>query len=169
MTVKRPTLAQLQDVALSLGIHLSTEEAIAYKGLLQGNFDAYDTIDAMPDFVPAVTYPRTPGYRPYGEENKYGAWYVKTTINGAPTGKLSGKTVVIKDNVCVAGVPMMNGSSTFEGYVPDIDATIVTRLLDAGATIVGKSVCEYFCFSGGSHTSATGPVHNPRRDRKSVV
>ena len=58
---------------------------------------------------------------------------------------------------------MMNGASTLEGYVPDVDATIVTRILDAGGTILGKAVCEYFCFSGGSHTSASGPVHNPRR------
>jgi amidase len=40
---------------------------------------------------------------------------------------------------------------------------VVTRMLDAGATIIGKTVCEYFCFSGGSHTSATGPVHNPHK------
>jgi amidase len=58
---------------------------------------------------------------------------------------------------------MMNGASTLEGYVPDIDATVVTRILDAGGTIVGKAHCEYFCFSGGSHTNAAGPVHNPRR------
>jgi amidase len=58
---------------------------------------------------------------------------------------------------------MMNGASTLEGYTPDVDATIVTRILDAGGTIVGKAHCEYFCFSGGSHTSAAGPVHNPRK------
>ena len=58
---------------------------------------------------------------------------------------------------------MMNGASTMEGYVPDVDATVATRILDAGGTIVGKTVCEYFCFSGGSHTSASGPVHNPHR------
>ena len=58
---------------------------------------------------------------------------------------------------------MMNGASTLEGYVPDVDATIVTRMLDAGGTILGKVHCEYFCFSGGSHTSAAGPVHNPRK------
>ena len=163
MAVKRPTLAQLQDVALGLGIHLSEAQAATYNTLLQGNFDAYDAVDAMPDYQPAVTYPRTPGYRPAGEENKYGAWYVKTTIKGAATGLLAGKTVVLKDNVCLAGVPMMNGASTLEGYVPNVDATLVNRLLDAGATIVGKAVCEYFCFSGGSHTSASGPVHNPHR------
>ena len=163
MAIKRPTLDQLQDVALSLGIHLSEAQATTYNTLLQGNFDAYDVIDAMPDNLPVVTYARTPGYRPSGDENKYGAWYVKTTIEGKPGGKLAGKTVVLKDNVCLAGVPMMNGASTLEGYVPNVDATVVTRLLDAGATVVGKAVCEYFCFSGGSHTSASGPVHNPHR------
>jgi amidase len=86
---------------------------------------------------------------------------VKTEVRGAPRGPLHGKTVVLKDNVCLAGVPMMNGASTLRGYVPDVDATIVTRLLDAGATILGKAHCEYFCLSGSSHTNATGPVHNP--------
>ncbi|HEX3982553.1 MAG TPA: amidase, partial [Acidisoma sp.] len=65
--------------------------------------------------------------------------------------------------VCLAGVPMMNGSATLEGYVPDQDATIVTRMLDAGATILGKAHCEGFCLSGGSHTGALGHVHNPHR------
>ena len=63
----------------------------------------------------------------------------------------------------LAGVPMMNGASTLEGYTPDVDATIVTRILDAGGTILGKAHCEYFCLSGGSHTNATGPVHNPHK------
>src|ERR1700729_2181083 len=88
---------------------------------------------------------------------------MKTTVEGAANDKLKGKTVVIKDNICLAGVPMMNGASTMEGYVPDVDATVTARILDAGGTIVGKSVCEYFCFSGGSHTSSTGPVHNAHK------
>lgn len=163
MAVKRPSSGQLRNVALSLGIHLDEAKAEAYRELLQPNFDAYDAIDEMPDFVPKVKYPRGASHLPTGDENRYGAWYAKATIKGAPGGKLAGRTVAIKDNVCVAGVPMMNGSPTMEGFVPTIDATIVTRLLDAGATIVGKSVCEMFCFSGGSHTSAPGPVHNPHR------
>jgi amidase len=163
MAIKRPSSSQLQAVALSLGIHIDDAKAEAYRQILQPNFDAYDVVDEMPDFVPSVKYPRGMSYRPVAAENKYGAWYVKTTITGAAGGKLAGKTVAIKDNVCVAGVPMMNGSPTMEGFVPTLDATIVTRLLDAGATVVGKSVCELFCFSGGSHTSFTGPVHNPHR------
>src|SRR6516164_6748014 len=163
MAVRRPTLAQLRGVAEDLGMHMSDEELKSYDALMQGNYAAYDAVDAMADYVPPVKYPRTPGYRPEGEENKYNAWYVKTEIKGAPSGKLAGKKVAIKDNVCVAGVPMMNGASTLEGYTPETDATIVTRMLDAGGTIVGKVHCEYFCFSGGSHTCAAGPVHNPRR------
>ena len=163
MAVKRPTLVQLQEVESSLGMRLLDEHASTYLALLQPNFDAYDLIDWLPDHVPAVTYTRTAGHRPNGEQNKYGAWYVKSTIEGAPKGELFGKRAAIKDDVCVAGVLVMNGASTMEGYVPDVDATIVTRLLDAGANIAGKAVCECFCFSGGSHTSASGPVHNPRR------
>jgi amidase len=163
MTVKRPNLSQLRAVAEDLGMNMSDADLESYNALLQGNFAAYDLIEAMPDFLPQVKYPRTPGYRPEGEENKYNAWYYKTTIKGAARGKLAGKTIAIKDNVCVAGVPMMNGASTLEGYIPDIDATIVTRILDAGGTILGKTHCEYFCFSGGSHTNATGPVHNPHK------
>ncbi|PYN99722.1 MAG: Asp-tRNA(Asn)/Glu-tRNA(Gln) amidotransferase GatCAB subunit A [Candidatus Rokuibacteriota bacterium] len=163
MSIKRPTPSQLRVVAEDLGMTLDDADVRFFLGAMTGSFAAYDAVDAMPDHVPQVTYPRTPGYRPEGAENRFNAWYVKTTVKGAPNGKLAGKTVVLKDNVCLAGVPMMNGASTLEGYVPDVDATIVTRILDAGGTIVGKAHCEYFCFSGGSHTNATGPVHNPRR------
>ena len=120
-------------------------------------------VDAMQDYLPTVDYPRTPGYRPPPEENPMNAWYIKCEVKGAPRGPLSGKTIVLKDNISLAGVPMMNGASTLEGYIPDIDATVVTRILDAGGTIVGKSHCEYFCLSGGSHTNATGPCHNPHK------
>ena len=163
MTIKRPTLGQLQDIATDLGMELSSDRAAEFLALMEGSMAAYDLVEAMPDEKPPVAYPRTPGYQPLAEENTYNAWYVKSEIRGAPSGKLAGKTAAVKDNVCVAGVPMMNGASTLEGYVPDIDATIVTRMLDAGATILGKAHCEYFCFSGGSHTGALGPVHNPHR------
>jgi amidase len=89
------------------------------------------------------------------------AWYVTSSIQGAPAGPLAGKKIAIKDNICVAGLPMMNGSSLMEGFVPATDATVVTRLLDAGAEIKGKAVCESFCMSFGSHTADTGYVLNP--------
>ncbi|MFO1146755.1 MAG: amidase [Alsobacter sp.] len=161
MPISRPNAPQVVELAADLGMTLTPEEAASYLALMQGSFDAYDVVDALPNPTPPVTYPRSPGARPTAEENKYGAWYYKTTVKGAASGKLAGKTVALKDNVALAGVPMMNGASTLEGFVPVADATIVTRMLDAGATILGKATCEYFCLSGGSHTSEPGPVHNP--------
>jgi amidase len=162
-TVKIPTLAQLGEVAAELGFNLSDADLAAHREALLPRFAAYNLVDRMPDELPPVTYPRLPGRRPMPEENRYGAWYVKTEIAGAASGKLAGKKVALKDNICLAGVPMMIGASTMEGYLPEIDATVVSRILDAGGTIAGKTVCEYFCLSGGSHTSASGPVHNPHR------
>ncbi|MDQ2802282.1 MAG: amidase, partial [Pseudomonadota bacterium] len=162
-TVKLPTIDELREVAADLGMTMSDEELAQHRDCLVGGIAAYNAIDQMPDELPEVRYPRLPGARPLAAENANGAWYVKTTIEGASSGKLKGKRVAIKDNICVAGVPMTNGASTLKGYVPDVDATVVTRILDAGGTVVGKTVCEYFCFSGGSHTSSTGPVHNPHR------
>jgi len=163
MPVSKPTHDQLRDIAEEMGLSLTDDDVKSFIGLMQPSIDGYNAVDAMPDHLPAVKYPRTPGYRPSGAENPYNAWYVKTSIKGAPSGVLSGKQVVMKDNVMVAGVPMMNGASTLEGYVPEIDATIVERILDAGGEIVGKAHCESFCLSGGSHTNATGPVHNPHK------
>jgi len=160
-SVKPPTPAELAAVGRQLGMSLSDDDVKFFLETMTGSVAAYNVLESMPDYLPPVKYPRTRGDRPEGEENKYNAWYYKSEIKGASSGKLSGKRVALKDNVCLAGVPMMNGASTLEGYVPDVDATVVTRILDAGGTIVGKAHCEYFCLSGGSHTSAAGPVHNP--------
>ncbi len=163
MTVQRPTHAQMKTIVEELGMHMSDARVQEFLDVMQGTLDAYDIVDSLPDYLPPVLYPRTSGYRPTAEENPMNAWYVKTEIKGAPRGPLLGRTIALKDNVCLAGVPMMNGAATLKGYTPDIDATVVTRLLDAGATIMGKAHCEYFCLSGGSHTNATGAVHNPHK------
>jgi amidase len=162
-TVKRPTLDQMRHIVGKLHMSMSDAEIAEYLQVMDGTLQAYDRLTQIPDYLPPVRYARTPGYRPGATENPLGAWAVKTEIRGAAYGPLAGKRIVMKDNVCVAGVPMMNGASTLEGYVPDVDATVVTRVLDAGGTIVGKAVCESFCLSGGSHTSQSGPVHNPYR------
>ena len=162
-SAKLPTPDELKAVGRQMGMSLSDADVAFFLETMGGTVAAYHAIEAMADPMPLVKYPRTPGYRPEGAENKYNAWYYKSEVQGAPSGKLRGKRIALKDNVCLAGVPMMNGASTLEGYVPDVDATIVTRMLDAGGTIMGKAHCEYFCFSGGSHTSAAGPVQNPRR------
>jgi amidase len=156
-------VSELREISDQFGFALTDDDLVSFQGLIAPTLASYEVVERTPEpaLLP-VKYPRTSGRRPTAEENPYNAWYWKSTIEGAPDGPLAGKRVAIKDNVCVAGVPMMNGSATLEGYVPEVDATVVTRILDAGGTILGKAACEDLCFSGGSHTCVTGPILNPR-------
>lgn len=162
MAFKLPNTDQLRKLGAEMGMDITADYANQVIDYITPFADGYRMIASLADELPPIKYPRGAFYRPEGEENKYGAWAVKAHIKGAKSGKLAGKKVAIKDTYCVAGLPLTNGASVLEGYVPEFDATIVTRLLDAGAEIVGKSVCEYFSFSGGAATSVSGPVHNPR-------
>src|SRR5258705_7386757 len=163
MTVapRLPTAAEILELARGFGMTLTEADASSFRGLMAGSMASYGRLDELAEPKLPVRYARTPGYRPPERENPLNAWYWKCEIQGAAGGPLSGKKIAVKDNICVAGVPMMNGSRVLEGYVPDVDATVVTRILDAGGTIVGKAACEDLCFPAGSHTCATGPIRNP--------
>lgn len=80
---------------------------------------------------------------------------VRTTTEGP----LAGRTVALKDNIALAGVPMTLGSRLMSDFVPDYDATVTTRLLDAGATVVGKT--NMYEFSLGDVPSGFGRTLNP--------
>ncbi len=168
MGIARPGADQIAAVAEAVNIEVDACQAQQFADLMDGNLSIYEVLDGLPDDLPPVNYPRTRGHRPDPEDNPYNAWYWKSDIAGAAGGPLSGKRVVFKDNIMVAGVPMMNGSSTLEGYVPDVDASVVTRVLDAGGNVAGKGHSEYFCTSGGSHTNATGPIRNPHDYERSA-
>lgn len=168
MAVKAPSAEDLLRIGGALGFNLSPRDAESFRRLLQPYFAGLSRLDELPEPSPPVKYPRDGGWRPASEENPLNAWYWRCDIQGAAEGPLQGKTIAIKDNICVAGVPMMNGTRLLEGFVPAIDATVVTRILDAGGKIAGKSVCESLCFSGGSHTSDTGPVRNPHDPKRST-
>jgi len=166
--LRKPPLDELGRIAKSYGLDASAEDLASFRNLMDGVLASYRRLDQFAEPTLPVKYPRNAGYRPPASENRLNAWYWKCSINGATSGPLAGKKIAIKDNVCVAGIPMMNGSAVLEGYVPDVDATLVTRILDAGGEIVGKAVCEHLCFSGGSHTSDTGPVLNPHDPKRSA-
>jgi len=166
---RSPSLETVSELAERHGFDLTPEEIATYRDVMAHTLEVLGRLDELPPAPrPEVRYPRTPGYRPGPEENRYGAWYWRCSIDGAPDGPLAGKTVAIKDSICVAGVPMMNGSSLLEGFVPEVDATVVTRILDAGGQIVGKAACEHLCVSDSSNTSDCGPVLNPHDTARSA-
>jgi amidase len=159
MAIAGPSTTELAKIAADLGFHFDTADVVAFREMMRGARDAYAALDSLPDALPQPRYARLPGTVPAAADNPFCAFARITEIAGAPDGPLAGKRIAVKDCVCVAGIPMMNGSSTFEGYVPEIDATVVTRMLDAGGTIVGKAANEDYCYSGASHTNARGPVY----------
>ncbi len=167
MVVNAPTLKTLRGVAESLHLALDDQALAEHAEIMSGMYAAYRVIDDLTDEKPPVKWPRGAGSAPARDDNPLGAWSWMVRVEGATQGPLSGREVVLKDNIQLAGVPMWNGSSTLDGYVPDIDATVVERVLDAGGTIIGKAHCEHFCLSGGSHTNSFHPVRNPHDPTRS--
>jgi amidase len=167
MAITPPSNDDLARIASRYRFGLNAQDVAAFGVLISGALASYDAVERLYQaHLPEA--PDRPYQWPAESDNELGAWYVTTGISTADDGPLARRRVAIKDNIEVAGLPMMNGSATVEGYMPRRDATVVTRVLDAGATIAGKSVCEDLCFSGGSHTSRTGPVRNPWDKSKSA-
>ncbi|MGV9796803.1 amidase [Mycobacterium sp. NPDC003449] len=158
MPVPSPGLTDLAHIATRYGLGLSDDQLAAFSTHVEDLLDSWDVVEKLTGET-ALPAPTRAWSQP--EHNPLGAWSVTCEVKQTDQGALAGRTVAIKDNVAVAGVPMTNGSALVEGYVPDRDATVVARLLAAGATITGKAVCENLCFSGASHTAASGPVRNP--------
>lgn len=153
-------MIELQATNHKYNLRCSEDELTQYQDLFHGtvnNFNMVDNYAIEPDVYErdvdrAYRFPNDST-----GENEYNAWYVRCVIkderfydsknnnsighnnnntinntNNTSPGKLVGKRVAIKDNISIAGVPMMNGSAIMEGYIPEDDATVVQRILREG-------------------------------------
>ncbi|MFP6639421.1 MAG: amidase [Myxococcota bacterium] len=160
MPIPRPSKSELQRLAEPLGFHLEDAELDALHESIASFIGGLDFVEGLAE--PERTQPPLREYRPPSPgKNPNGAWVCRTSVREHGEGRLKGRTVALKDNIALAGVPMLGGTTFLEGYVPEEDATVVRRVLDEGAEIVGKAACEYLSLSAGSHTSASGVVRNP--------
>lgn len=161
--IRRPTRGDIREAAAAYHLDLSEEETDAMEAAIDSLLPRYQRLRDRSVARRTRSYAdRTVHGRPAEGEDPHNAIVTRCEVRGADEGPLSGYEIGVKDNVAVAGVEMTCGSNLFEGYLPDRDATIVTRLLDAGGTITATLNLEDLAFSGSGELSAHGPVLNPR-------
>jgi amidase len=157
-----PDAVQLVEIAASLNLTLSHDDAKLYLPLIADAMRELDTFvqSRAEEAAPPLLFPeRGRGYRPAASEDRFLAWLWKCDIGGKTTGWLAGKTVSFKDHISVAGIPQVFTSQAMEGFIPDVDATVVTRVLAAGGKVTGKHMMNGFM---GDYGKPLNP-HNPER------
>jgi aspartyl-tRNA(Asn)/glutamyl-tRNA(Gln) amidotransferase subunit A len=88
-------------------------------------------------------------------------WVADELPSGAEAGPLGGVPLAVKDLFCTEGVPSQAGSRILEGYRPPYTATVVERLAQAGAPLLGKTNQDEFAMGSSNENSGYGPVLNP--------
>uniref|UniRef100_F7HUG7 Glutaminyl-tRNA amidotransferase subunit QRSL1 n=1 Tax=Callithrix jacchus TaxID=9483 RepID=F7HUG7_CALJA len=81
--------------------------------------------------------------------------------NGQSLGDLDGIPIAVKDNFSTSGIETTCASNMLKGYVPPYNATVVQKLLDQGALLMGKTNLDEFAMGSGSTDGVFGPVKNP--------
>ncbi|HZP27686.1 MAG TPA: amidase family protein, partial [Acidimicrobiia bacterium] len=159
--IEPPSVADVESLARLEGIELKEGKAADLLGtvaaLVEAAARAEERETLRPELRPGR---RDPGRRPSPEEDPYNAFIRRCLVEGAPDGPLAGRTVAVKDNIAVGGVPMTEGSH-FPVFVPSADAVVVERVLDAGGTIIGTLNMDELGGGATGVMSAFGPARNP--------
>ncbi|NHN47754.1 hypothetical protein G9464_09110 [Halostella sp. JP-L12] len=155
MTNSEPAAA-VREAAATYGIDLDEAGVEAYAAELTNTEALVGDIEPdLPEAEPAADVRKG--------DDPHDAFLYRFETDPAEDGPLSGVTTAVKDNMAVAGVPMTCGSAAVE-FTPSYHATVVSRLLDAGAEVVGTTNMDEFAYFTSGETCAHGPIRNPRVD-----
>ncbi len=140
---------QFAQIAQELGFGLDAERLDVLTAVGEQLLADCDRLDELHSSSPPRPHPmRAAAGTGRRRRNPHHGWVWRCHIEGAADGPLRGRTVALKDTISLAGAPLLNGTELLEGFRPSRDATVVTRLLDAGATIAGKTAVPAFCCEG---------------------
>lgn len=161
-----PDRDEIERCAREVGLRLDGEDRDLLPRWLQQSLDALELLDDIgEDATPLRAVHRDPGRPPRPGEDPYNAFVRLCEVRGSAEGPLSGRRVAVKDCIAVAGVPQTDGGGRRPYLVPTEDAVVVERILDAGATIVGKTNMEDLAVGvgEGSYFGAARNPHDPAR------
>lgn len=131
-------------------------------GFVAGTFSATEIVEAFLERVKALD-PKTRAFVTITED------LARTTAKrldenrsrGAKLGRMAGVPVAIKDNICVHGVRCTCSSKMLQDFVAPYDATVVRRLREEDAIIIGKTNLDEFAMGSSTENSAFFPTRNP--------
>lgn len=152
-----------------LRIDLSPSEAERLAAGLSDALDSYTQLDRLTRNRPSAAPPMDVVFDPGPDADPLNAFVSRFTLSAdepavADGPDLADLSVGVKDNVAIGGVPTTCGSRVFQSAVPGRHATVVDRLVAAGATITGKTNMDELAYGPTSETSGFGPVRNPVDD-----
>ena len=98
----------------------------------------------------------------FSDEALAQAKIVDTKLKKGTAGRLAGMVIALKDNICYAGHKVSASSKILEGFESLFSATVVERLLEEDAIIIGRLSCDEFAMGSSNENSVYGAVKNPR-------
>ena len=162
MKIRPPSKNDLYRLANENHMELNDEELEVFESLMKPMVKSFNKLfNIRPTNGSSITRDVSILGKPSREEDPFNAIIRRCLIAGSSNGKLAGKRIGLKDNISVAGIPLTCGSTVLDGFVPDDDATIVTRILGEGGKIVAILNMDDFAYSGAGAISAYGPILNP--------
>jgi aspartyl-tRNA(Asn)/glutamyl-tRNA(Gln) amidotransferase subunit A len=143
-----------------LALHtLDTRQVVA--GIQSREFSAEEYVSQILERIEKVEPKVNAFVTVYKEAIEHSRSIDKKIRDGEQVGPLAGVAVSIKDNICTKGIKTTCASRMLESFVPPYDATVVRRLQEAGAIVIGKTNLDEFAMGSTTEFSRHGTTRNP--------
>lgn len=141
-------------------MHAQTLTELA-AGLEKGDFTSVELTQALLDRIAAHNDKLNAFITVTADEALAAATRADTARSKGGGGVLNGLPIIHKDIFCTRGIKTTCGSKMLDNFISPYDATVVERLADAGAVVLGKANMDEFAMGSSNETSYFGPVRNP--------